>query len=521
METGPMDRHHKCLALFAIHPKMTISLVCLTAFFVVGAVFAQPGGSAIWWDPERPGTGVAVDIQADRAAAVEFAYRVNGHPAWYFTSMVLEPTEVMRFLPSTLAEGMGERLLLGGGQCIGCPHAMHQVRKELGELELSYRGYGNLSFTPGYGDWHSRRVEPMLFGYRSFGRGSPSNDSDYPDFRGHWVFVEENPEDGGLVQAELIEIATRPGGSEIPSSVDFIGQEGFELNCQGEEQIFLSPGYCEFATPAGKRIVASKRRVGLDRIYFDAHYGDFFPAPLDPPWHGIRIADRPVSDGLWWNREAPGTGLLIEEQNGVVFVVYFVYRPNGAAVWYTASGELGDDDVFEGRLQQFADGQCLECDYTAPKLVNEGRRIKIEFHGLRVATLDLGGVEPVTIERMNFGYQEFGIPELAPKGMFPDLRGLWVFANLDDPAAEPIRVELESVQENQTDSNGDMEILFEGPNTSVLCRVEDGPIKTFAAPGCQLRVGGQEHLLALSENVNFEVIRGTHESDRWAGFRIK
>lgn len=521
METGRMDRYGEWLPLLAIRPIKTIFLVCCTAFLGTNAALAQPGGSAIWWDPERSGTGVAVDIQDQRAALVEFAYRPNGVPVWYLTSLLLESTEVMRFVPSTLSEASGVRILFGGGQCIGCPHSVQQVQKELGELGLSYRGYGRLSFTPGYGDRHSNQLEPMLFGYRSFGRGSPSNDSDYPDFRGRWIFVEEKPEDGGLVQAELIEIATRPGASEIPSSVDFIGQEGFELNCQGEEQIFGGPGNCIFETAEGKRIVALKTRVGIDRIFFDAHFGEFFPAPLDPPWHGIRIADRPVSDGLWWNREAPGTGLLIEEQNGVVFVVYFVYRPNGAAVWYTASGELGDDGVFEGRLQQFADGQCLECDYTAPELVREGRRISIDFHGLRVATLDLGGVEPVMIERMNFGYQEFGIPELAPKGVFPDLRGLWVFANLDDPSAEPIRVELESVQENQANSSGDKEILFEGPNASVLCQVQDGPIKTFTTPTCQLRVGGDEHLLALSEDVNFDVIRGRHDSGRWAGFRIK
>lgn len=477
---------------------------------------AETGGSAFWWSPEQSGSGLAIDIQANRGAAIEFAYRSNGSAVWYLMSGEVNegdfepPLNFYRYF-----DGMRE--LFRNGQCLGCEPRDAEVARQLGQVGVNVLGYGELA---GYSGFYSNSLTPMSIGYGTFDISNCCEG--IPDFRGEWLVARESgPMEGPVrLNVDSAEVVNR-GGQEIAGTVVFSGESGSELSCRTPTLSALGGyGQCSIDHSSIPLLIASFEKVGLDRILFNNRYDRESSEEVPDRWHGIRLSDRPVSDGLWWNRDAPGSGLLIEEQNGVVAVVYFTYRPNGRAIWYLASGKLGEDAVFEAPLQEFRGGQCLECDYTAPELARERRTIRIEFLGNRIANLAVGNLEPVTIERMNFGYQEFGVPSLAPGGVIPDLRGSWVFANLDQKGSKPFRVDLSSVEETVVTEDGDTKVVFDGPGALVVCDFPAGSFKSFEAATCRLYRGGEAHLFAESFDVNFDVIRGDLDGDRWIGFRI-
>lgn len=63
-------------------------------------------------------------------------------------------------------------------------------------------------------------------------------------------------------------------------------------------------------------------------------------------------ARSPLRPGLWWDATRPGSGFDIHVAPGQLFVVWYTYRADGSAIWYTAQGPMGADGTLAASLLQ-------------------------------------------------------------------------------------------------------------------------------------------------------------------------
>ena len=67
--------------------------------------------------------------------------------------------------------------------------------------------------------------------------------------------------------------------------------------------------------------------------------------------------------GLWWNPSESGSGFNIEIQDNLLAFIGYLGEGNGAPVWYTSSGFLTGNALYEGELLRFSGSQCAGCTY--------------------------------------------------------------------------------------------------------------------------------------------------------------
>jgi hypothetical protein len=70
--------------------------------------------------------------------------------------------------------------------------------------------------------------------------------------------------------------------------------------------------------------------------------------------------------GLWWDPLQPGTGYSINVRHGVIVVIVYGYRPDGAGQWYIATGPLtgvGTRSMI-APLETYFGGPCIPCSDT-------------------------------------------------------------------------------------------------------------------------------------------------------------
>ncbi len=111
--------------------------------------------------------------------------------------------------------------------------------------------------------------------------------------------------------------------------------------------------------------------------------------------------------GVWWNPNESGTGLILDLQDDFLAVSVFVGDPAGNPVWYTATGFLSGNALFEDRLDFFPGAQCLGCPFrpVAPQLgVGGPIRIAFDPDDPAKATLTMGG-RTTRIERFRFYFK--------------------------------------------------------------------------------------------------------------------
>ena len=71
------------------------------------------------------------------------------------------------------------------------------------------------------------------------------------------------------------------------------------------------------------------------------------------------LANTFLSDAsdLWWNENESGWGVTVSHQREIVFLTFFIYGPDGRAIWYTAQGSYLRTDaqgayIFSGPMYQ-------------------------------------------------------------------------------------------------------------------------------------------------------------------------
>ncbi len=135
--------------------------------------------------------------------------------------------------------------------------------------------------------------------------------------------------------------------------------------------------------------------------------------------------------GSWFNPEQPGTGYVLEVQNGRLLGYFFGYDEAGDQQWLIFQGELqaveDDPDVIwkvEAPFTSFRDGNSFNEPYTLPSNVPSGDSIKIEFTSINYARVSVNDGEVQNMAAFTYGVgltQHFDSSE----HLFPDLEGMW------------------------------------------------------------------------------------------------
>ncbi len=111
--------------------------------------------------------------------------------------------------------------------------------------------------------------------------------------------------------------------------------------------------------------------------------------------------------GVWWNPNESGTGLIMEIQDNFVAISLFVGTPTGTPTWYTSTGFLTGNALYQGTLDYFPGAQCLGCPFrpVTPQL-GIGGAIRVVFNATDPAraTLTIGG-RTTNIERFRFYFK--------------------------------------------------------------------------------------------------------------------
>lgn len=97
---------------------------------------------------------------------------------------------------------------------------------------------------------------------------------------------------------------------------------------------------------------------------------------------GAGTADFQPFNGWWWNAAESGSGYSVELQGNSLFIVGFMYEPDGRPVWYFSAGPMSSPTTFSSKLLQFANGQTMTGPYRAPSAPVTVGTLGVEFLGL-------------------------------------------------------------------------------------------------------------------------------------------
>ncbi len=93
-------------------------------------------------------------------------------------------------------------------------------------------------------------------------------------------------------------------------------------------------------------------------------------------------------NGFYWNADEPGRGYTIEIQDNFLFLIVYVYNPDGSATWFTSQGLMQGNTLFNGTLDATTGGPCIGCPFTeGTTVVNAAGPITLEFNTEISATL--------------------------------------------------------------------------------------------------------------------------------------
>lgn len=134
--------------------RLVTAALCALSF--AANALPTPG---IYWNPQEPGTGYAIEVQQNLLAVAIYTYRENGDPVWYLAAGQMFDGNQRFSAPAV------EFL---NGQCPGCPYQAPEVIDTAGTVELEFQSRTTALLT-----WAGRTIpiERQNFGFAS-GPGS-------------------------------------------------------------------------------------------------------------------------------------------------------------------------------------------------------------------------------------------------------------------------------------------------------------------------------------------------------------
>src|SRR5690606_39169025 len=116
----------------------------------------RPG---MWWDPQRSGTGMNMEVQNGVLVGTWHGFDETGAPIWYQFSGALEPIEESDTGYWTLEADL---VHFTGGNCIDCDYQPSEVVGVRGSIELTVLQRNLISYRIDGGDEY--RMQPLVWG---------------------------------------------------------------------------------------------------------------------------------------------------------------------------------------------------------------------------------------------------------------------------------------------------------------------------------------------------------------------
>jgi len=148
--------------------------------------------------------------------------------------------------------------------------------------------------------------------------------------------------------------------------------------------------------------------AGTARLTWPASFGgapsvDLVRYPVNGTSVSPPAANIFVQTGWWAAASEPGRGYYTEVQGNMLFLATYMYRTDGSAVWYVASGPMATANSFAGILSEYQGG---------PGFLNPGRtgagavplannNVTIQWTSATTATITIGGRQ-VAVTRYSF-----------------------------------------------------------------------------------------------------------------------
>ncbi len=92
-----------------------VLLLSVAGTFGVAKAASYTPESGFWWNPNEPGSGLAIEIEDDFIYVAAYLYDAQGFPYWYIASGRLADNA------GTLSLNSAQVFTATGGQCLGCP----------------------------------------------------------------------------------------------------------------------------------------------------------------------------------------------------------------------------------------------------------------------------------------------------------------------------------------------------------------------------------------------------------------
>jgi len=212
------------------------------------AAFSVTPETGMWWDKDKPGTGVFIEVQNDVLLVAYYTYKASGEAAWFIASGAVD------------ADGGFEGPLMefAGGQCAGCPFSETSLVGEPHSIRLRFEGtrFATMEIDA------KTKVYIERFNFRIGEVGTPGAGAEkrFPDLRGRWIFVRKNKESSKppieitLNTAENFEPAE---DSPFPNYVEFRGENGVMVTCHAFSFDFT------FASPACEVDIEGEAVLGI------------------------------------------------------------------------------------------------------------------------------------------------------------------------------------------------------------------------------------------------------------------
>jgi len=156
----------------------------------------------------------------------------------------------------------------------------------------------------------------------------------------------------------------------------------------------------------GAMTVAATSTSGV-LVTWPASFGAAPPVTLTRyPVNGTAVvspaANLPAATGWWYNPNQPGRGFFLDIQGTNLFLATYMYRTDGSAVWYVASGAMTGSS-YTGTLAEYTGG---------PSFLNPGRTtvaavplannaVSLQISSASAATITIGGSQ-VSLIRYSF-----------------------------------------------------------------------------------------------------------------------
>ena len=138
--------------------------------------------NTIWWNPDKSGVGISIEVQGDRVFGIYYGYDEEGQSTWYtFVGDLIRATD-----SNTTWEVNASLSSYQNGSCINCQHQFPQATDFIANIHIVFNQLNHASYKIDDGEFQN--IVPFLFGNTATTDFPSQTNLEIPNLEGAWVF---------------------------------------------------------------------------------------------------------------------------------------------------------------------------------------------------------------------------------------------------------------------------------------------------------------------------------------------